>query len=83
MERHFIRMDTGDIAPNEENPAIALMEPATPEQVAEMLATPIGENEGRSEWVWVRLRDGTLMLAILPLGDTYMYHTDVNNAAHW
>lgn len=28
-------------------------------------------NDGRSQWVWIRLPDGDLVLAVYPQGDTY------------
>ena len=30
------------------------------------------DGNGRSEYVWVRLQDGTLILGVFPQGDTYL-----------
>lgn len=32
--------------------------------------------DGRSSWVWVRLADGTLVLGVMPQGDTYERMSD-------
>lgn len=43
--------------------------PATEAHAAEVLSAPVGE--GRSEHFWLRLEDGTLLLACFPQGDHY------------
>ena len=50
---------------------LAYVSPALAEDVAALLALPAIGHDGRSEWSWVRLRDGTLMLAVFPQGETY------------
>lgn len=49
---------------------IATMAPASPEAVAGILSQP-ETDDGRSAWQWVALADGTIMLAVLPQGDTF------------
>jgi len=49
-------------------------EPAPQEAVDYILKQPIqckGNNDGRSKWMWIRLPDGDLVLAVYPQGDTY------------
>lgn len=43
---------------------------ADPRIAAAVIAAPIG-NDGRSEWKWIRLPNGSLVLATYPNGDTY------------
>lgn len=43
---------------------------ADPRIAAAVIAAPIG-NDGRSEWKWIRLPNGSLVLATYPEGDTY------------
>lgn len=47
-------------------------QPAPP-QVVEMMLCPNlpNDGDGRSEWMWVRLPDGTLIFGCFPQGDTY------------
>lgn len=44
--------------------------PASDEAVRAILDAPV-EDDGRSEWLWLLLPDGSVMLATFPLGDTY------------
>lgn len=46
-------------------------EPAPQEAVDYVLNQPTQGLDGRSDWVWIRLPDGDLVLAIYPQGDTY------------
>lgn len=48
-------------------------EPAPQEAVDYVLKQPINpdNNDGRSNWVWIRLPHGDLVLAVFPQGDTY------------
>lgn len=41
------------------------------EAVDFVLAASIGEDDGRSEWFFIRLPSGDLVLATYPHGDTY------------
>lgn len=49
---------------------ISLM-PALPESVQTVLAASEDDEDGRSEWLWVRLPNGDLILGVYPQGDTY------------
>ncbi len=49
---------------------LGYMYPAQREDVDYVLNQDI-EDDGRSDWTWVRLQDGTLILGIFPRGDTY------------
>lgn len=40
-----------------------------------VLAQPINL-DGRSEWRWIRLQNGTLILGCFPCGDTYIEISD-------
>lgn len=42
-----------------------------PETVEHLVAQPIND-DGRSEWFWLRLANGDLMVGLFPRGDTYM-----------
>lgn len=50
---------------------LATVTPASPEAVAKVLRADEKGCDGRSNWVWLRLADGTLALAIFPQGDLY------------
>ncbi|MBY0561521.1 hypothetical protein [Hyphomicrobium sp.] len=54
-----------------EHVTLGYMVPATADDVARMLAADPFSGHGRSNWVWVRLANGDLMLATFPQGDTY------------
>ena len=43
---------------------------ASTESVAAVLYAPEND-DGRSEWVWLRLASGDLILGLFPKGDTY------------
>jgi hypothetical protein len=45
---------------------VATYVPASPEGVAIVMAASPDDPEGRSEWLWVRLSNGDLMLATFP-----------------
>lgn len=51
---------------------IANVYQTTPGPVAQVLNATVGTGDGRSEWYWIRLADGTLALACFPQGETYM-----------
>lgn len=50
---------------------LAMIHLASPEFVALVMAAPEGGENGRSEFVWVRLYNGDLVLGVFPRGDTY------------
>jgi hypothetical protein len=49
---------------------IATVHPASPEYATEVLEAEI-DNDGRSDWVWVNLANGDLLLGTFPRGLTY------------
>jgi hypothetical protein len=65
MERQILR-------DSEDKHVIATVEPARPEAVEKVLSAPVGTGDGRSEWVWLRLTNGDLILGVFPQGDTYV-----------
>ena len=71
MKPHWIETQEGD---SDEIPAgvkLARVTPAKDEDVQLVLDAEVDTGDGRSSWVWVRLADGTAMLATFPQGDTY------------
>jgi hypothetical protein len=54
---------------------IAWTTPAKQEDVDRLLPMAT-DGDGRSEWFWMRLQDGTLLLGVFPQGDTYMEFSD-------
>lgn len=50
----------------------AYIHPASQEAVDFVLAAKEGDTHGRSEYVWVRLSNGDLILGVFPRGDTYL-----------
>ena len=44
---------------------------APQEAVDYILKQPVETGDGRSRWVWIRLPDGDLALAVYPQGATY------------
>lgn len=57
---------------------LAMVHPAKPEFVKKVLEAPTEGSDGRSEWMWIRLPDGTLILGVFPKGDTYMEVSDLD-----
>lgn len=78
MENHWIKTDADDVLPD--GTELAYTTKADPADVAHVLAQPTTGHDGRSDWVWLRLRDGTLALATFPQGDTYMTISDNGKA---
>lgn len=60
-------------AGNDTEQLCAYVHPASDESVMHVMAQPVNpvDCNGRSEWLWVRLQDGTLILGVFPRGDTY------------
>lgn len=56
---------------DEELRQIARVHPASPEAVATVLAASEDDEEGRSQFMWLRLANGDLMLGVFPQGGTY------------
>lgn len=65
--------------------SIAYMCPAAPEAVSYLLALPIStpSRDTRSEWLWIRLADGTLILGFFPQGDEGYFGTEVAQSNDW
>lgn len=53
--------------------------PASPEVAQTVLDATPGDIDGRSEWLWLRLANGALMLATFPRGDAY-FATEADEA---
>lgn len=70
---HYIKDDADYVG--EESSEIAWVAPAKQADAEKLLASDIS-NDGRSDWKWLRLRDGTLILGVFPCGDTYMEFSD-------
>lgn len=71
---------TGDISTyvdDDTGNEIAWATAANPAHVADILSAPTDTNNGRSNWVWVRLSNGDLLLAVFPQGETYLKYADV------
>ena len=50
----------------------AYVHAASPDAVRTVLDAPEGTPDGRSEYVWLRLANGDLILGVFPRGDTYL-----------
>lgn len=57
-----------DIEPDR---VLAYIHGASKDTVQTVLNAPVETGDGRSEWVWVRLPNGVLILGTFPQGDTY------------
>lgn len=68
---HVVFID--DEAGNDTEQVCAFVHPASRESVDYVLAQPADSDsmDGRSEFLWVRLQDGTLILGVFPQGATY------------
>lgn len=62
---------TADDAVCEGQP-LAYVHRASEESVGKVLSAHVGTGDGRSEWVWLRLPNGDLILGVYPQGETYM-----------
>lgn len=56
---------------NDNNRVLARIHPASEKSVALVLDADPLSNDGRSNWCWVRLPNGDLVLGVFPQGDTY------------
>jgi hypothetical protein len=54
-----------------QNRTIALVHPASKDAVEIVLSASEEGADGRSNWVWVRLPNGDLILGVFPQGETY------------
>lgn len=57
---------------DEDKTILAHVHPASQDAVDLVLSASIEGNEGRSNWIWVRLPNGDLILGVFPQGDTYL-----------
>lgn len=57
-----------DIEPDR---VLAYIHDASKDAVQTVLNAPVETGDGRSDWVWVRLPNGDLILGTFPQGDTY------------
>jgi hypothetical protein len=57
--------------PDDGNRLLAVVHPASQASVNYVLAQSEESMDGRSNWVWVRLPNGDLILGVYPQGDTY------------
>ena len=55
---------------------VAAVSPADTKDVEHVLSQPESGGNGRSNWVWMRLNNGDLILGVFPQGDTYIEITD-------
>lgn len=51
---------------------IASIHPASAASIALVAKASENSLDGRSQWVWVRLPNGDLILGVYPQGDTYL-----------
>lgn len=60
----------------ERDETIAYLQPASDEAVSELLAADPELDDGftRSQWLWVRLQNGDLILGFFPQDDGYFAH---------
>jgi|tagenome__1003787_1003787.scaffolds.fasta_scaffold20572346_3 hypothetical protein len=71
---------------------IAVTYAASEEAVQTVLKAPV-QDDGRSEWRWIRFANGDLVLAVYPLGNTYealekpsqedYQRAEANNDTNW
>ena len=68
LKAHHVRSDDTEHACTVR---IASVHPASPESVALVARQNITDPDGRSQFMWVRLSNGDLILGVYPQGDTY------------
>lgn len=58
--------------PNRDDfPVVSTMRAASDAAVETVLNADVNSSDGRSEWLWIRLPNGDLVLGVYPQGDTY------------
>lgn len=67
---NYVISETGQ----ETDQFLASVHPAHQDMVNMVLSQPVDE-DGRSEFCWIRLQNGALILGLFPQGDTYEYLT--------
>lgn len=81
-DNSYIPVDDAECSAMAEHKVMARHKPADPADVVAVL-TAITDDDGRSEPVWLRLWDGTLILGVFPRGDTYMQMSDKGVCDFW
>lgn len=57
---------------------LAHIQPASEADAIQVLNADPHSMDGRSNWVWVRLQNGDLILGVFPQGDTYSLMEDAD-----
>lgn len=70
LKAHEVRDLDNDVEPGP-NRLLAMVHPASQASVNYVLAQSETDENGRSNWVWVRLPNGDLILGVYPQADTY------------
>jgi len=77
------KIDTVVYVKDDDNPGMEIFryKPASSKSVDYVLSRTVDKHggksgDGRSEWMWVRLPNGDLLLATFPHGDTYFHVED-------
>lgn len=68
MKAHRILDDFG----TPDRPTLAWVHPASAKAVRKVLRQSTATGHGRSDWVWLRLPNGDLIMGVFPQGDTYL-----------
>jgi hypothetical protein len=71
LEEHYTEMSPEDTEAFEGRPVGWHVKPASAESVVTVLDADPQSPDGRSNWVWLRLPNGDLVLGLFPQGDTY------------
>lgn len=72
VREHFIELDDDE--------RVMSFKPASAEGIRTVIWADENSDDGRSEWLWVRLPNGDLMLGLFPQGETYMLVEDEANS---
>lgn len=62
----------GDYGTSYNGLTLAFVHPASKQSIKKVLNAEQGDDDGRSEYCWLRLPNGDLMLGVFPRGDTYL-----------
>ena len=74
-------IEVDDSALNEQGQVafLATSYPASPQEVEYVLSQATTDDDGRSDWRWIRLPNGDLILGVFPQGETYLLISDSPN----
>lgn len=72
---------TEDASGKDTEQVLAYINDAAPEDVMFVLDTAVGDGDGRTQWKWIRLQNGDLILGCFPSGETYEAVSDRQNEA--